>query len=93
MHGLAYKMAVSNLQGLVDAISHLAGGGLPGTVSQLSAGKRFSAHSPRNAQRGGERHSNTYGILWPVLSVTVLPEDILMEAEGWKCGLGMTGGK
>ena len=93
MHGFAYKMAVSNLQGLVDAISHLAGGGLPGTVSQLSAGKRVSAHGPGNAQRRGKRHLKTYGILWPVLSVTVLPEDILIEVEGWKCGLGMTGGE
>ena len=77
---IAYQMSVTNLQGLIDAIANLSRGGLPGAVSQLTVGSDLSAMF-MNWRQGAMAHW-TYGILWPVLRVTVFPDDILMVIRG-----------
>ena len=72
---MTYKMAVANLQGLVDTIANFTRTGLPGSVSQLSAEQVVV--SERTGVVVKVHSAATYGILWPVLRVTVFPEDIV----------------
>jgi hypothetical protein len=69
---VTYEVSVADLQRLVDTIANLTRSGLPGTVSQLT--ETDSLAELRCSDIRG-----AYGILWPVLSVTVFPEDILKK--------------
>lgn len=75
---VTHKMSVTNLQCLVDTIADLTGSGLPCTISQLTSLKALGVYSETLLRR------EAYGILWPVLRVTVFPEDILKDVYGFE---------
>jgi hypothetical protein len=62
-------VAVTGLQGLINSLTDLARGGLPGTKAQLAI-MRVSNVVPVSPRY-------TYGIWWPVLRVTFFPRDIV----------------
>lgn len=72
-------MTIAGLQCKVDTLAHLAGFGLPSTIS--------SKTSRVSVMRASWTSMATYGMVAPVLSVAVFPRDILTVAYGWENGI------
>jgi hypothetical protein len=69
-------MTVTGLQSKVDTLADLAGFSLPGTISSETGMVSVMSASWTSMA--------TYGMVAPVLSVAVVPRDILMDVlYGW----------
>jgi hypothetical protein len=69
-------VSVTDFEGLVDAIAYFARCGLPCAITQLTIiESRVSEEKLIECCYGT---LDTYGILWPVLRVTVFPDDMML---------------